>query len=203
MARARQAARERGAQRKGPHLEAYLYSDRLARMMGPTQAWPSVAQRDLLPIIVDLVAGSRDDVVLRALAIQNTAAREPVPFDIRMFWNQHAFSKGEEIASTVINPRQTRGEILEDLAAWLRTKVREVSINRRVIPGPRNEVGEVGYDLLLEVVDKVQRLTVPAKVGAVAARDVRSADPLAIDFYVVPAETPVASRSTSVADERR
>ena len=49
--------------------------------------------------------------------------------------------------------------------------------------------------LLLEVAQKVKRLGVPAKVGVVAAREVWSADPLQIDFYVVPAEKAVAARA--------
>jgi hypothetical protein len=78
--------------------------------------------------------------------------------------------------------------------------VRNVSFDRQMIPGPRNELGEVRYDPLLEVANKVKRLGVPAKVGVVAAREVRSADPLEVDFYVVPVDAALASRAAQVRD---
>jgi uncharacterized protein (DUF3084 family) len=203
LTRVRQTARDRGAKRKDTHLEAYLRNSQLAHMLGPSVDSVNVSERDAVKLLVELVSDCRYDIVLRALAVQNTAETEPIPFDITPYWNMLAFRKGEEIASTTLDPSLTPGQILEQLLALLRTKVRTASIDRQVIPGPRNELGEVRYDPLIEVAEKVKRLGVPAKVGVVAAREVRSADPLRIDFYVVPAETAVAARAGQVTDGKR
>jgi uncharacterized protein (DUF3084 family) len=204
LARSREEAQERGARPRSAHGDAaYLVYGPLARALGPTVEGPTFNERDLVRLIARGVAESGGDVVLRAQAVQNTVRDEPVPVDIQLFWNVRAFHKGEEIASTTIQPSQTRGQILEQLAAFLQINVRKASIARKMIPGPQNNLGEVRYDPLLEVADKVKGLGVPARVGVVAARDVRSADPLVLDFYVVPAETAVAARTTQVADESR
>jgi len=203
LTRVRQTAREMGAKRKAGHLEAYLRNSRLTHMLGSSVESPNLSERDIVPFFVQLVSHSALDVVLRAQAVQNTAETEPIPFDISPYWNVLAFRKGEEIASATLDPSLTRGQILEQLAVLLRTKVRKASMDRQVIPGPRNELGEVRYDPLLEVAEKVKQLSVPAKVGVVAAREVRSADPLEIDFYVVPAEKTVAARATQVSDREQ
>jgi uncharacterized protein (DUF3084 family) len=203
LARARQVARDRGAKRKGAHLEAYFRNSQLVHMLGPSVDWWNVSERDAVQLLVKLVSDSEYDVVLRAQVVQNTAETEPIPFDINAYWNVLAFRKGEEIASTTIDPSLSSGQILEQLAMLLRTKVRKASIEHQMIPGARNELGEVHYDPLLEVAEKVKRLGVPAKVGVVAAREVRSADPLEIDFYVVPADKAVAARAAQVTDGER
>jgi hypothetical protein len=204
VTRVRQLARERGARRSGALLEAYLQNKRLADMLGPTTDGPIVAERDVIRLLSRLVSDSDADVVLRAQAVQNTAEGEPVPFDINPYWNVLAFRKGEEIASATLDPELSSGQILEQLAVLLRTKVRrKASVERQMIPGPRNELGEVRYDPLLEVAEKVKALGAPAKVGVVAAREVRVADPLEIDFYVVPAEKAVAARASHVSDGER
>jgi hypothetical protein len=203
LTRVRQTARDRGAKRKGRHLEAYLRNSQLTHMLGPSVDSVNLPEKDAVGLLVGLVSDCRYDIVLRAQAVQNTAETEPIPFDIQPYWNRLAFRKGEEIASATIDSSLTPGQILEQLAALLKHKVRQALIARQVIPGSRNELGEVRYDPLIEVAEKVKRLGVPAKVGVVAAREVWSADPLQIDFYVVPAEKAVAARAEPVVDAER
>jgi uncharacterized protein (DUF3084 family) len=184
----RREAAARGARGLEPHRDyAYMVPVRPADARPAGEHHEEAELQDLATRLASL--SRRWAFVIRAVANENCIVGMPVPFMLLAFQNQLVLRKGEEVAAARIDGRQSEATILEQLVGFLQTQVRAKALRKLgMVPNSHGELGEVGYEPLLEVVRKIRDTQGWAKVGAVARGDTLSASPLLLEFYVVPDE---------------
>ncbi len=167
-----------------------------------TLTWASPEQ--VLDAVADGIHESTGDVIVRAFSVMNTHKGEPVPIDFELFHNDLVFHRGEALAETVLDGRLSPPALMETLVSLLRDEVsakaraanvmpRQGSGPSRVFGAPREPVGEMSFEELFAVIERLQRIDGPARVTAVAAADVWTIGPLEVDLLVEPI-TPAPSR---------
>jgi len=158
----------------------------------------------VLDAIANRIHESSEDVIVCAFSVFNTHAGEPVYVDFELFRNLLVFRKGEMLAETVIDGRLSEPALMGSLVHLLRdgvgTKARDKNVMPRLSPGTANlfgstgeKVGEMTYEELFRVIERLRRVEGPARVTAVAAEDTWTIGPLKVDLRVEPV-TLAASR---------
>jgi uncharacterized protein (DUF3084 family) len=154
----------------------------------PSQVLDAVATR---------VQESQGQVIVRAYSVFNTHAGEPVYVDFELFRNLLVFRKGEVLAETVMDGQLSEPALMGSLVHLLRNdvgaKARAENVMPRLSPGSPNlfgssgeQVGEMTFDDLFRVIERLRRVAGPARVTAVAADDTWTAGPLKVDIRVSP-----------------
>ena len=151
--------------------------------------------------VMDAVASrvheSQGDVIVRAHSVFNTHAREPVYVDFELFRNLLVYRKGEVLAETVVDGQLSDSALLDSLVRLLKddvgAKARDKNVMPRLNPGSPSpfgasgeNVGEMTFDDLFRVIEKLHRVGGPARVTAIAADDTWTIGPLKIDLRVDP-----------------
>jgi len=151
--------------------------------------------------VMDAVASrvheSQGDVIVRAYSVFNTHAREPVYVDFELFRNLLVFRKGEVLAETVMDGQLSDSALLDSLVRLLKDDVGAKARGKNVMPrlNPSSpslfetggeRVGEMTFDDLFRVIEKLRRVGGPARVTAVAADDTWTIGPLKVDLRVDP-----------------
>lgn len=158
-----------------------------ARLLVWQPRW--AAPSDIINTLVDWIETRGEPVVLRAVVDENAASGSTIPMRLATAPRRLAFRRGEEIAAVSLDGRRSEGELLRELVAFLQNAVRQRALKRSVLPAGDGWVGEVHYDPLLETIKRIREVGGPARVGAVAAEEIRSEGPLRVDFRVVPWES--------------
>jgi len=135
-------------------------------------------------------------VIVRAFSLFNTRAAEPVYVDFELFGNEHVFSPGAVLAEKVIDGRRSEPDLMGALVSLLRDDVGARARARGVMPrigsspglfgSPGGAVGEMTYEELFQVIERLRQVNGPARVTAVAADDTWTVGPLKVDLRVEP-----------------
>lgn len=152
-----------------------------------------VTESAIIDALVENIWNGTGSVVVLAVAVDNTVEGEQALIDLVPYHNSRIYRAGEEVADTVIDGRQTRGQIFGSLVVFLRTEVRASAVARKIIPRLDAEgqpsVGAVDdWDQVLDLVDRIKESNRPVRVRALARRDTWSADTLSLDLVL--SETP-------------
>jgi uncharacterized protein (DUF3084 family) len=136
----------------------------------------------------DKIASSDKDVLVQVVCGMSTLPDAQVPVELRLYLNEIAFLKGDRIARTTIDGRQSEGYILLALNSFLQTDVANAAMRAGVVPvsgqDPRTALGanrQAQADELLRIVAEIKSMDAPADVTVYAAADVFAADSLNID----------------------
>ena len=151
----------------------------------------------VLGAVANRIHESSGDVIVRAFSLFNTHAGEPVYLDFELFRNLLVFRRGETLAETVIDGQLSEPALMGSLVHLLRDDVGQKARDKNVMPrlsaggtglfGSSGEkVGEMTYDELFSVIEKLRRVRGPARVIAVAAEDTWTIGPLKVDLRVDP-----------------
>jgi hypothetical protein len=151
----------------------------------------------VLDAVASRVHESSGDVIVRAFSVFNTHPDEPVYVDFEMFRNLLVFRRGEVLAETVIDGQLSQPTLMGSLVHLLRDDVGAKARDKNVMPrlsagnpnlfGPTGEkVGEMTFDDLFRVIERLQQVNGPARVTAVAAEDTWTIGPLKVDLRVEP-----------------
>jgi len=128
--------------------------------------------------------------VLLVVSVGNAVEGEPTLVDFRPFYDRLIYSAGQEVATTTIDGGTSRGQIFGKLVVFLRNEVRSKAVGEGVIPTYDEEgqpsVGQMAGDQLFDIVDRVKALGKNARVTAIAAKEIWSADSLDLKFEVTP-----------------
>jgi len=135
-------------------------------------------------------------VIVRAFSLFNTRAGEPVYVDFELFGNEHVFSRGAVLTEKVIDGRRSEPDLMGALVSLLRDDVGARARARGVMPriasspglfgSPGGAVGEMTYEELFQVIERLRQVNGPARVTAVAADDTWTIGPLKVDLRVEP-----------------
>jgi uncharacterized protein (DUF3084 family) len=151
----------------------------------------------VLDAVATLIHESTGDVIVRAFSVFNTHAGEPVYVDFELFRNLLVFRRGETLAVTVIDGRLSEPALMGALVSLLRdqvgAKARAQNVMPHLGPGASNlfgsaggAVGEMTYEDLFRVIERLRRADGPARVSAIAAQDTWTIGPLKVDLRVEP-----------------
>jgi uncharacterized protein (DUF3084 family) len=123
-------------------------------------------------------------VVARLIALRNFTKGEPVYCDLELYRNSLVFDKGEVIATTILDGRNSESELLEKVIAFLRKDVREKALQRGLIPGEDEAVGELPLKEIINTITSVKENRGKVLLKAVATKPIYSANPLSITLQV-------------------
>lgn len=132
-------------------------------------------------------------LVVRAVVDRNCAVGRPVPVRLECFPNDRVFVQGQLVAEDVIDGRQSDGQILREVIAFLTQQVRRRAIARSMEPGD-DGLGSLDPDDVLDACRRIRQLGQPAVIRARARTDIHRAGPLQLDLEVAPAPVPALGR---------
>jgi len=158
-------------------------------------------QDQVLDAVAERIRESTGGVIVRAFSVFNTHPGEPAQVDFELFHNHLVFRRGERLAQTVLDGRLPQPALMGVLVALLRDQVgargrahnimpRPVTQGSEVFGSTREAVGEMTYEELFAVIERVRAINGPAQVTAVAAADTWTIGPLEVDLLVAPASPP-------------
>ncbi|MBC7328751.1 DUF3084 domain-containing protein [bacterium] len=123
-------------------------------------------------------------VVARLVALRNFTKGEQIVCDLELYRNSLVFDKGEVIATTILDGRSSESELLEKVIAFLRKDVREKALERGLIPGEDETVGELSLKDIINTIASVKENRGKVLLKAVATKRIYSANPLSITLQV-------------------
>ena len=200
VARLDRMVREAGALPLAGDERAVVIGKPLPDAEAGTLTWASPEQ--VLNAVAEGVRESGREVIVRAFSVMNTHTGEPVPVDFKLFHNELVFRRGQVLAETVLDGRLSSPALMEALVSLLRDEVGEKARASNVMPrpgsggssvfgSPREAVGQMSFEKLFAAIERLEQVSGPARVTAVAAVDVWTIGPLEADLVVEPiAPTP-------------
>lgn len=142
-------------------------------------------------IINQIYSGTGKTVVI-VRSRTNSFAGEQAVIDCKLYQNQLIYLKGEAVSSTTIDGSDSRGQIFENLIAFLKSEVRDTAEKKGVMPSYDEEgnpsVGQIAWDEIFDLVDHIKTTGKSVRVKALAADETWSAGPL--DLKLVVSESP-------------
>jgi len=152
----------------------------------------------VLNAIAEKVHESAGGVIVRAFSVFNTHPGEPVRVDFELFRNHLVFRRGQVLAQTSIDGRQSEPALMAALLGLLREKVNSQARAHNIMPrpnpsspeafgSPQESVGDISIDELFAVVAELRSIAGLANVSAIAAADTWTIGPLEVDLLVIPA----------------
>jgi hypothetical protein len=127
-------------------------------------------------------------VVLLVISLGNAVEGETALVDLKPYYNRLIYAKGDEVAHTTVDGSASRGQILGDLVTFLRDEVLTAAIGKGVIPTLDEQgqpsVGQIAWDQLFDLVDRVKATGKTVRLNAQAARETWSADTLDLTLVV-------------------
>ena len=156
----------------------------------------SVGEFEALHAAAKNISTSKEEVVVVVTALGNAVVGEPVPVDIHTWRNPLILTAGQSLGELVLDGTRPGAQIADALYTFLRGDIRKKLLDAGTIPtgdvGDRS-VGETSMDTLLKALDAVRATRAKARVTVRAARDLRAADPVALEFEVKPLEPPITA----------
>jgi len=131
------------------------------------------------------ISSSRVDVLVRVVCAVNTLPDEQVPVELRLYFNDIVYKKGDRIASTQIDGKESEGYILLALNSFLQVDVAKAAMQAGVVPvathDPRASLGsnrKEQADELLQTVSRIKAMDAKTNVSVFATADIYAADSL-------------------------
>lgn len=162
---------------------------------GESVSWFNADQ--VLDAVAERIHESVGGVIVRAFCVFNTHPGEPVRVDFELFRNHLVFRKGDSLAQTSLDGRLSEPALTAAVVALLRDEVGDKAREQNVMPrpspsgsevfgSPRGAVGQMSYDEIFAVVERLRQIGGPARVTAVAATNTWTIGPLEVDLLVSP-----------------
>ncbi|MCX6369428.1 MAG: DUF3084 domain-containing protein [Armatimonadetes bacterium] len=189
-------AEKRGARMASGAIRAVWIPER--RVMDEAGKLQSIAEFEAIHTAAKNISKSKDEVVVVVTALGNAVMGEPVPVDIRTWRNPLILTAGQPLGELVLEGNRPGAEIADSLYRFLRGEVHKKLLEAGTIPfGDADEqsVGETSMATLLKALDAVRAIRTKARVTVRAAKDLRAADPVALEFEVKPVEPPTITIS--------
>jgi uncharacterized protein (DUF3084 family) len=135
---------------------------------------------------------------VRAFSVFNTHPGEPVRVDFELFRNRLVFRRGEALAQTVMDGRQSEPTLMGQLLALLRQEVNAKARSNNIMPRPataaseaigttQETVGNITIEKLFAAVERLRAIGGMARLSAVASTDTWTIGPLEVDLLITPA----------------
>lgn len=184
----RQAERRGARTAPGAIRSVWIPDRRVADDSGKLQ---TLGEVEALHTAAQNISRSKEEVVVVVTALGNAVVGEPVPVDIRTWRNPLILTAGQSLGELTLDGNKPGAEIADTLYNFLRGDVRKKLLDAGTIPVGelgQQSVGETSMDTLLRALDSVRAIRSRARVTVRAAKDLRAADPVALEFEVKPVE---------------
>ncbi|MEG6585062.1 DUF3084 domain-containing protein [Dendrosporobacter sp. 1207_IL3150] len=137
---------------------------------------------------IELLANSKQDVIVRISSAGNIVYGEPVIGRIELFENHLVYAHDEVVHTEVMNAGRTAHEAEEAVLAFLQ-KVNTEAIKKGILPDPiQGTVGVMSGAQLYDTINKVNRYYGKVQLTATAQIDTYAVGPLKIDIQVKSAQ---------------
>jgi len=141
-------------------------------------------EETVLAGVAQKLSAMQGSVVVRLIALRNFTEGEPIYADLELYKNNLVFDKGEVIASTILDGRNSESELLEKVLLFLRRDVREKALQRGLIPREDETVGELPLKDIINIIAKVKEDGRKVLLKAVATQRIWSATPLSLSLQI-------------------
>ncbi len=176
------------ALRKGVRPDQYGRSVVLVRPL-PLEATPGekLSEEEIISAVAEKVAQREaDEYIVVVRALERHFLREPEPVRVEMWVtpDKVRFREGEVLERIVFPSGVSRGEVLRRILAT-RPHLRALARDRGLLPDPKTgEYGALSAEEIIKAIDEISKIKGPAELRIVVARDVRTAEPLAVKLEV-------------------
>lgn len=123
-------------------------------------------------------------VVVRLIALRNFTRGEHIFADLELYKNSLVFDKGEVIATTLLNGKDSESELFERVLSFLRKDVREKALQRGLVPREDETVGEIPLKDIINIIATIKENKGKVMLKAVATKRIWSANPLSLSLQV-------------------
>jgi uncharacterized protein (DUF3084 family) len=189
-------ARRAGAQPLPGEKEAVIIRKPIRDPDTQGVAWFGEGQ--VLSAVAERVHEDNTGVIVRAFSVFNTHPGEPVRVDFELFRNRLVFRRGEALAQTVMDGRQSEPTLMGQLLALLRQEVNAKARSNNIMPRPataaseaigttQETVGNITIEKLFAAVERLRAIGGMARLSAVASTDTWTIGPLEVDLLITPA----------------
>lgn len=146
-------------------------------------------ESEIIDAVVSAISSGSGKVVSRLYSWKNSFEGEQVLVDCESNPDWLVYSKGDEVASTVMDGASSRGDILGKVILFLQKEVNPSAIRKGIIPiyeeNDQASVGQIdNWNRIFDLVDRIKATGKRVSVRAVAADDTWSAGPLVLDWVV-------------------
>lgn len=145
--------------------------------------WPYDSIEAKMQESIRLVLADNQPKLLVATSMFNAFVGEFVPINVLVFPNPIVFKSGEVVADTRIDGNGSEQQVIDQLNEFLKTKVRQKAIDKRMISiGANPSFGQISPNELLPLINTLRNYGRQVRVQAIAKSDTRAAGPLLLEF---------------------
>jgi uncharacterized protein (DUF3084 family) len=181
------AARERGVPPDNQGRSAAM-QERF-RSVGNGQ-FIRISVEDQINALVEAIGRSSGELVMIATSYYNYFKGEtlPVPLTVNIFFNRIVYNEGDIIAEGIVDGDATPEDIVDQILEFLSTQVRQNAEKAGMIPvhGQEASLGAITFEQMAALVREIESKRGQVKIIAIASRNTRSAEPLIVEFRVLP-----------------
>ncbi len=141
-------------------------------------------EETVLAGVSEKLSATQGSVVVRLISLRNFTRGEHIFADLELYKNSLVFDKGEIIASTILDGRNSESELLEKVLAFLRKDVREKALQRGLVPQEDETVGELPLKDIISTIATIKENRGKVLLKAVATQRIWSAHPLSLSLQV-------------------
>jgi len=131
-------ARRAGAQPLPDEKEAIIIRRPVRDPSTQSIAW--FGEEQVLNAVAEGIRENSGGVIVRAFSVFNTHPGEPVRVDFELFRNRLVFRRGEALAQTVMDGRQSEPTLMGQLLALLRQEVNAKARSNNIMPDRKSVV---------------------------------------------------------------
>ncbi|MDE2125457.1 MAG: DUF3084 domain-containing protein [Armatimonadetes bacterium] len=150
-----------------------------------------VNEQGSLDLLTERLAAADKPIVVQANVVINTLSNEQAIVDLTLHEVNpgDVFHKGDVVAWTRINAHQPASKVVDSILSFLQVDVKNAAVGVGMIPRRdpdtnQEEIGTLGPAQLTDLAMRVLKVGGMVRLQAVAARSMRAADPLSLDFIV-------------------
>jgi len=181
-------------------LETFMRSiDREARDRGAAPDPEQGGQAAILPgnsaaaaevyrlNVIDFLATAttRQPIWLRAIATRNAVKGQPLGYQLRAVPDRIVFLQGAELGSAPMDGSDDEATLARQLEALIREQVNPKAREQGLLPNVDGDYSRIGPERWLPVLREIQQRGGPVTVQALAAQEIRTGDPLDVEFRVL------------------
>jgi uncharacterized protein (DUF3084 family) len=178
--KARQVAESKGA-RGQDNRPAVKIPSRFVQMPDGRRIY--FYQEHVIEHSAEQISRSPQDVVVEVVSLVNSVEGDPVDVDLRLFPNLLVIPRGTVLLEKSLQGGGPVGDLFKGLLEILE-KVRGIARSKGIRGGPENRYGEIAYEELFSVLDRLRKSRGQVTLTVLASEDTYIAGPLKIGLEV-------------------
>lgn len=149
-----------------------------------------ISVEDQINALVEAIGRASGELVMIATSYYNYFKGEtlPVPLTVNIFFNRIIYREGDIIAEGIVDADADPEDIVDQILEFLSTQVRQNAEKAGMIPvhGQEASLGAITFEQMATLVREIESKQGQVRIIAIASRNTRSAEPLIVEFKVLP-----------------